>query len=309
MGRPAVQRTRVRVVVGAVMVASALLGACSFDSGGVGGQGTALGEGDSTAAEGSTGAATTGGGPVDATTQGSADGTTGGSDGGSSSTAAADESSSGAPFDPCALDNGGCDPDASCMPDPSGEVAVCDCNEGFEGNGLSCVVTPSLAMLRVEAGCNATLADTCSTDDAYQEAPMLGEPAARYVVTLRIRGVVELKSYDGGEPDGLWHPNGEPGDVDLWNEVTLSISETAGVPAQTIRLNSGASGSSTLVAVDMTHDVLIETGATVGLRLEAVDGLQIRNHDNLVIDDIPPAPDAFDGQFVQIDVLAITDVE
>lgn len=138
---------------------------------------------------------------------------------------------------------------------------------------------------------------------------MLGEPAARYVVTLRIRGVVELKSYDGGEPDGLWHPNGEPGDVDLWNEVTLSISETAGVPAQTIRLNSGASGSSTLVAVDMTHDVLIETGATVGLRLEAVDGLQIRNHDNLVIDDIPPAPDAFDGQFVQIDVLAITDVE
>lgn len=308
MGRPAVQRTRVRVVVGGVMVASALLGACSFDSGGVGGQGTALGEGDSTAAEGSTGAVTTGGGPVDATTQGSADGTTGGSDGGSSS-AAADESSSGAPFDPCAVDNGGCDPDASCTPDPSGEVAVCDCNEGFEGNGMSCVVTPSLAMLRVEAACDLTAFDSCTTDDAHQEAPMIGEPGTLYVVTLRVRGVVERKTYEGGEPDGLWHPNGEPGDVDLWNEATLTISETAAAAAQVIRLNSGSSGDSTLVVVDMTHDVVIEAGAVVGLTLDSIDGGQIRNHDNLVVDDIPPAPDAFDGQFLQIDVLAISALE
>lgn len=285
-----------------------MLGACSFDSGGVGGQGTGLGDGSSTS-EATTGAVATGTGSGGVTTQDSADGSSDGGGSETTTTAAADESTTGTPFDPCALDNGGCDPDASCTPDPSGEVAVCDCNEGFDGNGLSCVVTPSLAMLRVEAGCDTPFLDTCSTDDAYQEAPMLGEPAARYVVTLQIRGVVELKSYDGGVPDGLWHPDGQPGGVDLWNEVTLSISETAGLPAQTIRLNSGASGSSSLVAVDMTHDVQVETGAVVGLRLDAVDGFQIRNHDNLVVDDIPPAPDAFDGQFVQIDVLAISMLE
>lgn len=291
------------------MVGAVVLAACSFDSGGVGGQGTGLGEGGSSSADGTTSAAATGTGPGGVTTQGSADGTNDGGASDTTTTVAADDSTTGTPFDPCAVDNGGCDPDATCTPDPSGEVAVCDCGEGFEGNGLSCDVTPSLAMLRVEAGCNTTVLDTCSTDGTVQEAPMIGEPATRYVLTLLVRGVVERKSYDGGEPDGLWHPNGEPGDVDLWNEVTLSISETAGMPAQTIRLNSGESGNSTLVAVDMTHDVVVETGATVGLRLDAIDGLQIRNHDDLVVEGIPPAPDPFDGQFLQIDVLEIEALE
>jgi hypothetical protein len=43
----------------------------------------------------------------------------------------------------------------------------------------------------------------------------------------------------------------------------------------------------------------------VRLSFDSVDGSQVENADNLVVDGIPPAPDAFDGQFLQIDATAI----
>jgi EGF domain len=283
---------------------SVLVLGCAFDSGGVSGPGSGLGEDGATTLEQTTGGGTAGGTVDASTTQASAEGSTGSGSSGST-TGAGDsvDSTAADPTDPCAVDNGGCDVDARCTPDPSGEVAVCDCNPGFEGNGVTCAVSPALMMLRADGYCGLSVGSTCGADDVHVEQMMVGEPGTVYVVTLRVRGVVELKSYDGGQPDGPWHPDGDPGDVDLWNEVTLSIAESAAVPGQTIRLNSGSSGATSLTLIDMTHDVLIETGAVVGLTFDVVDGLQINNGDDLVVPGIPPAPDAFNGQFVQIDAL------
>jgi hypothetical protein len=274
------------------------LAGCAFDSGGVGGPAEGGFADDSGTSSTSTTVATTQTTTTDAsTTQGSAS-----ADGSSESsgTPVDESSSSGVSFDPCA-DGGGCDVDASCSPDPSGEVAVCDCNDGFVGNGKSCAIAPAFPMLRAEASCGTTALGFCGADDANVEVVMVGEPGTSYVVSLWLRGVFETKNYSGGTQDGLWHPDGDPGDVDLWNEVTLSISS----PEQMIRLNSGSSGGTSLVLVNYMHDVTIDGGAMVRLSFDSVDGSQVENADNLVVDGIPPAPDAFDGQFLQIDATAI----
>lgn len=275
------------------------LAACAFDTSGVSGSadgGFADESGTSTTTTSS--ATSTSTSDPSSATQGSA--SADGSSSESTSDPIEEGTSTGVPDNPCD-ETGGCDFDASCTPDPSGEVAVCDCNDGFTGNGKTCVITPSLPMLRAEAECGTTVGDYCTTSGGANEVVLVGEPGFSYVVSLWIRGVVETKDYDGGMQDGLWHVDGDPGDVDLWNTITLSIS----APPQTIRLNSGSSGNASLVLVDFMHDVQIDAGATVRLELDEIDPSQVANHDDIVVDGIPPAPDAFDGQFLQIDALAI----
>ena len=152
------------------------IAACAFDSGGVGGPvdaGFADESGTNTTT--STTSGTTTSDPTEdsvGTTKGSAS-----ADGTSEATTddPIDESSSTAsPIDPCA-GTGGCDFDASCSPDPSGEVAVCDCNDGFVGNGRTCVIAPSLPMLRAEADCGTTVGDYCTTGGASSEVVRAGE--------------------------------------------------------------------------------------------------------------------------------------
>lgn len=269
--------------------------ACGFDSGGVGGP-VDGGLGDESGMPDSS--ETTSAQPAEtgADTQGSADQ---GNENATSSGVDPSTSSSGELPDPCATAK--CDPDASCSPDPSGEVGVCDCNAGFVGNGVVCDLMPMMPMLRAEAECGTKALGYCTTGGGDAQVQLVGEPGAAYLVTLHVRGVVEEKSYDGGAPVGQWHPDGEPGDFDLWNEVTLSIS----APAQIIRLNSGSSGNASCLLVDMTHDVAILAGATLGLSFDAIDGSQVANDDDLVVPGIPPAPNPFDGQFLQIDATMI----
>lgn len=272
---------------------------CAFDSGGVGGGGgTGVSGGDDTSTGG---AASTGVEPASSTPPETGDGDGDTSTSTSTSTTTGGEDSTG-PFDPCAIDHGGCDVDATCEPDPSGEVAVCDCNVGFVGNGVDCAIAPVLETLRVEAECGFSALGYCDAGDVEAEVVLVGEPGTLYVVTLRVRGVVEERSYDGGAPDGLWNPGGEIADgVDWWNRTELAIS----APAQSIRLNNGSSGDATCVPVDMTHDVVVEAGASLRLSIDTVDGSQAQNSDDVVIPGIPPAPEAFDGQFLQIDPVMI----
>lgn len=275
------------------------LAACAFDASGVSGSADGGFADESTTSTTTAPTSTTSTTAPPGTTQDSA--SADGSGGSESTGGPIEEGSTTSPPDNPCDETGGCDFDASCMPDPSGEVAVCDCNDGFVGNGKTCVIAPALPMLRTEAECGTTVGDYCTTGGGVNEVVLVGEPGFSYVVSLWIRGVVETKDYDGGAQEGLWHVDGDPGDLDLWNTVTLSISS----PPQTIRLNSGSSGNTSLVLVDFMHDVQIDAGATMRLELDEIDGSQISNNDDLVVDGIPPAPDAFDGQFLQLDALAI----
>jgi EGF domain len=279
-----------------VALATTILLACSFDSGGVGG-----GESTGTGSEsGSTGAGTTTVVDADASSGAhseSDEGPNHGSDGASEGAPTSDSGASPS----CEPDNGGCDPLATCSID--GDAIVCTCPSDLDGDGIHCVQPGALASpLRVAIECLeiSGLHVCVSGDDAEQLVMLTGAPAGLYTVTLQVRGVVELKSYDGGVPEGVWNPGGEPV-ADAWAVATLDIS----APEQHIRLNNGTSPGLELTAIDVTHDVVVASDAAVRLSLVTIDGGMVNNADHVIADGVPPAPEWFDGQFLQVDVLAI----
>jgi hypothetical protein len=138
-----------------------------------------------------------------------------------------------------------------------------------------------------------------------------GTPGTHYAVTLRLRGVVELKSYNGGTEAGAhFQVGGTPNDGPV-NVFGFSVSS----PAQTYYLNADHSGSGgVVVVVDDTVTVPIDGGAKVELFVKDPDCAELRNCvyqstpvcTPYVILGIPPAPNAFVGQFAQADVVVVT---
>ena len=281
--------------------------ACQFDSNGFGNDG----ESTSVHSDGSTAGTTEDGGSTSATSLGDAEG---GSASGSS-TASSDTSTSGIDDETadettvgsagCGDQNGGCDPNASCE-DDTGRVE-CTCNRGYEGNGQQCSVAPMLAPLRIELPCGGSCGGAyCSASNEETDMQTLtGEPGTEYSVTLRFRGVVEEKVYIGGLNDEFWNEGGTP-NADNWNVYTLEISE----PPQSYFLNSGEASRAHCEALDYERSVTIAHGATVTLTMNDDNNCAAPNVDDggtpIVIPDIAPAPDTFDGQFVQVDVVDIS---
>ncbi len=135
-------------------------------------------------------------------------------------------------------------------------------------------------------------------------ATMGGTPGTTYAVTLRFRGVAEAKTYVGGTTTGFWNVGGTPL-AEGYNVYQLDISD----PPGTYYLNAGTSGITYTYLLDYMQTVNIKAGATVVLKAVASDNLQIKNRDNLgnpiVVPGIPPSPAPFNGQFIQMDVVAI----
>ena len=130
-----------------------------------------------------------------------------------------------------------------------------------------------------------------------------------YLATLQIRGEVEQRTYTGGSNDGsFWQIGGdEPTGSDVYNVYSLDVSS----PLQKYFLNRGTSaqGYCTLIGYEKT----IQVGAAGTLRLAAspVDTCEIVNRDAnghpIVVPGVPPDPAAFNGQFVQVDLISISE--
>lgn len=281
---------------------AALVVACSFDSTGGTGEGSGATSAETTAsADDDDGDDTT----SNASMSG-AESDTGGSTHVDSTTTAPgtsdDAGDTTGPADACAVDNGGCDEDAVCTVEDDGTVA-CACPDGFDGDGQECTVVPMLETLRWELPCGADLGDTCSADtSAMDSAVLVGEPGVLYDVELRIRGVLEQKAYIGGVDDGAWYSGGDPLPDAGWNSTELTISD----PAQLYRYNNGPSSVWECVEVDITHVVKMSAGATISISVENDNAIMIDNDGGIVVADIEPAPEAFDGQFAQADAVSIT---
>jgi hypothetical protein len=284
------------------------LGACSFDAAGAGGDGASVDT------EATTGGATAqddhdtareedtedpSGGTVGATSTTGEDAT--GPTAETSTTEVDGDSSTGE--DGCALDNGGCDSHATCT-DLGGQIA-CECMPGWMGDGFACESDAELDVLRLESPCTGTTlacnTTTCTSEPGNPEITVFqGTPGVTYTATLRVRGVVEEKSYSGGTQTGHWYEGGSPG-VGLWNVYALQID------GDVYYLNAGTGGQLRCFDLDYEATVLVEGGTTLVLSRDDPDDCQVRNRDFLgqpiVIPDIPPAPDAFDGQFIQIDLV------
>ena len=208
----------------------------------------------------------------------------------------------------CLVDNGGCDPNATCTPEPGGRLCVC--NPGWMGDGESCEdIATDLVGLRVELPCNSDpVVYSCTTvAESEAEGTLTGSADSSYDITLRFRGVVEQKSYfDEEAADGYWREGGTP-EIDTFNLYSLEVSS----PTQTYYINGGTSEIRNCWGIDYTQTVAINAEATVTLRAtDGGDEMQILNIDDegepIVVPDIPPAPDAFDGQFVQTDVVSVS---
>lgn len=140
--------------------------------------------------------------------------------------------------------------------------------------------------------------------EVTDQSTLVGEPGGVYDVTVRVRGVVEMSAYMGGMFDGPIYVGGS---VDsYWLPYGLTVSD----PPQTYWLNPQGDGDLFTHGIDYTYTLPVVDGGELMLMAGPDnDGCSLFNHDPMgepiVIPDVPPAPAAFDGQFIQIDIESI----
>src|SRR4051794_3684149 len=118
-----------------------------------------------------------------------------------------------------------CGDHAHCAP----EAAACQCDPGYVANGPRCEeVAGALNGQRVEVPClkaqkNDALCQSV-TESPVAKRVMGGNRGTTYLVTLHLRGIIELKAYTGGTTSGTFSEGGTPRD-DGWNVYRLEISD------------------------------------------------------------------------------------
>jgi Glycosyl hydrolase family 10 len=128
-----------------------------------------------------------------------------------------------------------------------------------------------------------------------------GTPGALYDVVLHIRGVVEPKNFTGGIVKEQHLQIGGTPVVDNYNLYNIKVSD----PPATYTVNRHESKTDHFVfPIDYTITVPIRGAATVTVGAYDANDISIANYKALVVPGAPPAPDAFDGQFFQIDVVS-----
>jgi hypothetical protein len=122
--------------------------------------------------------------------------------------------------------------------------------------------------------------------------------------------VVEQETYNGKADGGVaatgtnasFFVEGATPAGEGYNVYSLTIS----APAQTAYLNSGTANIAQCWPIDYTVTLPMQSGASVTLAADTVNGSEITNRDAngnpIVVPEIPPAPTAYDGQFIQMDV-------
>jgi hypothetical protein len=156
--------------------------------------------------------------------------------------------------------------------------------------------------LRVELPCEPHDVSDGVCNTLYQTTERTitigGTSAEKYDLTIRVRGVVEPKDYADGTADGFFYTGGTPSG-DSMNVFELDVS----APATTYYLNYGGDSA---YGLDYQQVIRVQGGATIRLSADSIDNAIYTNTDSVVVAGIAPAPSAFDGQFVQIDVISAT---
>jgi hypothetical protein len=133
---------------------------------------------------------------------------------------------------------------------------------------------------------------------------MGGDPTKVYDVTLRVRGLTEPNTYKNGTLQGdrfyVGGTTGTPG--------YTSYMMTTADPAQHYFFNFSPTTGHVHFKLDYQVTVKIRGGSRVTFDVDGdgsvPDGHQVSNFDQTVVADVPPAPVAYDGQFIQLDVVS-----
>ena len=128
-----------------------------------------------------------------------------------------------------------------------------------------------------------------------------GETGLTYDVTLHVRGVVEPKNFTGGEVHDHFQIGGEPVKND-YNFYSLHVS--APEATYTFNRNEEKVGHYTF-PIDYSVTIPVRAGAVVTMGAYDSNDVAIANHQHHIVAGVSPAPQAFDGQFFQLDVESI----
>jgi hypothetical protein len=185
-------------------------------------------------------------------------------------------------------------------------LAGCNCDTVPVRDAGQDEVATALGGLRWELPCaGAHAGDGCATGATVRTALTLpGDPATTFDATLRFRGVVELVRVDGGTGSEHFREGGALETVG-YNAYSLEVAS----PQAVYFLNAGQSGPRRTFPVDYTRTIPLRGGSLLTLVANPRDGAELINTDGdggtNVIPGIPPAPLAFDGQFLQLDVVSV----
>lgn len=123
-----------------------------------------------------------------------------------------------------------------------------------------------------------------------------------YDVTLRVRGVVEPKNFNGGTVQLEHFQTGGTPVKNDYNFYSLHVSE----PEATYTFNRHERKVGHYVfAIDYQVTIPVRGRATLTMGAYDSNDVAIANHEKLVVPGIPPDPLAFDGQFFQLDVVSV----
>ena len=155
-------------------------------------------------------------------------------------------------------------------------------------------------------GISARATNDPATNDKFTDVRKFGgEPGKRYKVTIRVRGVVEPMMYKNGQMDGeYFYIGGEP------NNATYNIYQlTVSAPESHFFFNRQDKVGHLIFTIDYTKTIEIEGGATLTFHGDGQNGRMITNFSKLVVPDIPPAPQPYNGQFIQLNVIDVVEAK
>ncbi len=155
-------------------------------------------------------------------------------------------------------------------------------------------------------GVSARATDDPATNDKFTDVKKFGgEPGKRYKVTLRVRGVVEPMMYKDGQQVGDYlYIGGAPNNA-TYNIYQLTVSS----PPSHYFLNRQDAVGHRIFTIDYTATIEIEGGATLTFHGDGQNGRMITNFAKLVVPEVPPAPQPFNGQFIQLNVTDVVEVK
>ncbi|MDB6004921.1 MAG: hypothetical protein JWR15_1908 [Prosthecobacter sp.] len=155
-------------------------------------------------------------------------------------------------------------------------------------------------------GISARMTADPATNDKFTDVKKFGgEAGKRYKVTLRVRGVVEPMMYKDGQQVGeRFYIGGAPNNA-TYNIYQLTVSS----PASHFFFNRDDKVGHRIFTIDYTAKIEVEGGATLTFYGDGQNGHMITNFAKLVVPEVAPAPKPFNGQFIQLNVLDVTEVK
>jgi hypothetical protein len=195
----------------------------------------------------------------------------------------------------------------------SGNGGAAAGSAGLAGSGGASSPAAALHGFRFECPCKPAASDhtsdgncnvTPEVDRQTIVKTMGGDPGTVYDVTLRVRGLTEPNTYRDGTRRGDRFYVGGTTSSPGYTSYMMTVAD----PVEHYFFNYSATTGHVHFVLDYEVTVKVRGGSQVTFDVDGdgsvPDGHQVSNFDDVVVPGVVPAPMAYDGQFIQLDVLS-----